>query len=153
MTISELVIDGDSKNSLPTMRTWCWLSNTKPPELFKPHPLAVPHYRGEMGKRLLPPPSGSEPMSGEAQTVWHLDQAVLLLFLRTGHGVFLPSSPNEGSTPAFHTACTFAVIFLDHLSALGVLKALSPPPLPMGLWENALLLNYTYEASRYHDQH
>ena len=148
MTISKLVIDGDSKNCLKnpflTTRSWrCYRTSTLLSylSLFP----VIPHYGG-MARYSLPCSQPAQSLSGKAQPAWLSNRAVLLLSLRPGQRFFFPSPLNSVSRLSLHiSGCDL----LDPLSALGVLESPISTSLPLELWENALLLNHAQEAWRY----
>lgn len=98
-----------------------------------------------MGSALLPPPSELR-----AYVRWGAN----CMTFRPGTSVALPEARTR-FVPPFFTQFSFNTfsshcmwICCDFLDHLGVLKALFPSPLPLELWENALLLNHTPEATK-----
>ena len=149
--MSEFIIDGDSKNCINNPFPRLGIdANIKSPELFKPHSLVIPQDSWEMDKGS---PFSSQPTKacirqGRDSMIYRSCCSITLPKARTR--VFA-SSPTPLSFNTLSSHCMWIHCdFLGHLSALGVLKAMLPPPLPLELQENALLLNHTHEASRYH---
>ena len=125
-------------------------ANVKSPEFLKPCPLIIPQYRWEMDK-------SSPPSSQPTQSLWQARQGQhdfeTRLWCHSSWGqdkIFFTSFPTQLSFNTFSSHCMWIHCdFLGHLRALGVLKALLAPPLPLELQENVLLLHHAQEGSRY----
>lgn len=147
MTISELVLNRDSKTLYQEFIPNNWDRNYLTSDLLSYWSLirlSFPITGGKWALTLFPLPSGLGACVRRGTDSMSLrpGRSVALLKARAK---FITSFSTQLSFNTFSSHCMWICCdFLNHL------RALFPPPLTLALQENALLLNCTPEASRYH---